>query len=112
MRGREGRVAAPGIILAMPTRRQRIVELLEEEGEYGFDELREVLGLPVHVLETDLQHVEKTVRASGRKLTVSEPRCLDCGFLFRGRGKRHFYAPSRCPECRSESITQPRLSVE
>jgi transcriptional regulator len=95
----------------MPTRRQRIVELLEAEGAYGFDELREVLGVPVHVLETDLKHVEKSVRAAGRTLTVEPPRCLDCGFLFRGRGQRHFYAPSRCPECRSESISQPLLSI-
>jgi hypothetical protein len=95
----------------MPTRRQKIVELLAEEGEYGFEELREVLAVPVHVLETDLEHVEKSVRASGRKLTVAPPRCLDCGFVFHGRGARHFHVPSRCPECRSESISQPRLSV-
>lgn len=95
----------------MPTRRQKIVELLTEEGAYGFEELREVLAVPVHVLETDLQHVEKSVRASGHRLTVEPPRCLDCGFVFHGRGSRHFHTPSRCPQCRSESITQPRLAV-
>lgn len=95
----------------MPTRRQRIVELLESEGSYGFDELREALAVPVHVLKSDLEHVEKSVRGAGKKLVVEPPRCLDCGFVFRGRGQRHFHAPSRCPECRSESVSQPRLSV-
>lgn len=95
----------------MPTRRQRIVALLEGPGSYGFDELREELAVPVRVLATDLEHVEKSVRAGGRKLVVEPPRCLACGFVFRGRGKRHFHTPSRCPECRGESVTQPRLSI-
>jgi predicted Zn-ribbon and HTH transcriptional regulator len=93
------------------TRRQHIVELLEE-GEYGFEELRQALEVPVHLLKTDLEHVEKTVRGSGRRLAVTPPRCYDCGFVFRGRGTKHFHAPSRCPECRSEQVSQPRLRIE
>jgi len=94
----------------MSTRRQHIIAVLEAD-ELGFEELREELGVPVHVLQEDLVHVERTVRASGKRLRVAPPRCYGCGFVFRGRGTKHFHAPSRCPKCRSESISQPRLSV-
>jgi len=92
------------------TRRQRIIALLEED-DHGFEELREELGVPVHVLEEDLGHVEKTVRSAGRRLRVEPPRCFDCGFVFKGRGTKHFHAPSRCPKCRSEAISDPRMRV-
>lgn len=95
----------------MPTRRQRIVELLER-GEYGFEELRRELEVPVRLLKADLDHVERSVRASGKRLVVTPPRCLDCGFVFHGRERRHFHGPSRCPQCRSEGISEPRLTVE
>lgn len=108
--GRAGTGAPPGTMRSMATRRQQIIELLEG-GEHGFEELREILEVPVHVLKEDLAHVERTVRASGKRLRVSEPRCLDCGFVFRGRGKRHFHPPSRCPECRGEHVSAVRMKV-
>lgn len=98
-------------VQTVQTRRQRIVELLEA-GEYGFEELRQVLEVPVHVLESDLRHVARTARGGGRRLVVAPPRCYDCGFVFRGRGAKHYHAPGRCPECRSEQISQPRLRIE
>lgn len=101
--------------MSMPTRRQLIVELLET-GTWGFDELRADLGqgakLPVRVLESDLAHVEKSVRAGGRRIEVEPPECLECGFVFRGGGGgRGFHPPSRCPRCRSERVSQPRLTI-
>lgn len=96
----------------MATRRQQIVSLLEREGALSFEDLREALGVPVHLLKADLPHVEKSLKASGRTLVVEPPRCLECGFVFTGRGKKHFHAPSRCPECRSERIGQPRMEVK
>lgn len=94
----------------MSTRRQQIIALLEQDA-YGFAELREALGVPVHVLKEDLVHVERSVRRGDKRLRVDPPRCIECGFVFRGRGTKHFHAPSRCPKCRSESITQPVLAV-
>jgi predicted Zn-ribbon and HTH transcriptional regulator len=96
---------------SVSTRRQQIIALLEDH-EIGFDELREDLGIPVHVLKEDLSHVERSVRSSGKRLRIEPPRCMECGFVFTGRGKKHFHAPSRCPECRSEGITQPRFRVK
>ncbi|HLE83542.1 MAG TPA: transcriptional regulator [Thermoanaerobaculia bacterium] len=94
----------------LQTRRQQIVELLAR-GPWGFEELRRELAVTVRLLEQDLHHVERSLRADGRRLLVEAAGCDACGFTFEGREARHFYAPSRCPRCRSERIRDPRFSI-
>ena len=106
----EGRPAAES---ADETVRQRIIQLLTG-AELTFEELRRELGLPARRLEDELQHVERSVRrsrAEPRKLAVDPARCLECGFTFRDRAPARFGSPGRCPRCKSERISQPRLSV-
>ena len=93
------------------TARQRLIELLARE-ELGFDALREELQMTVKQLEDDLRHVHRSLRSQGRRLRVSEPRCIGCGFVFRGRSPGRFATPSRCPRCRSERLTCARLRIE
>jgi hypothetical protein len=95
---------------AVATLRQQLVSLLEIGG-YSFEDLRRQLGTAKAALEEDLRHVEKSLRAGGRKLEVQPARCLECGFLFRARAAKHFHPPSRCPKCRSERIDEPRFSM-
>ena len=95
---------------APQTRRQELVEILSGD-PWGFDELRRELGLTVRLLESDLRHVERSLRAEGRRLEVEPARCGECGFTFRGRETKHFHPPSRCPRCKSEKIEEPRLSI-
>jgi transcriptional regulator len=96
------------------TRRQRIAELLAE-GEWTFEQLRRELEMPVHLLEDDLHHVERSARGRGQggagRLHVEPPRCQACGFTFRDRAQRRFQSPSRCPQCRSERITPGRFRL-
>ena len=92
------------------TRRQRIVQLLEGS-ELSFEELRRELAVPARALEDDLRHVEKSLRRGHARLRIEPARCLACGFVFQDRAPRHFHAPSRCPHCRSERITQPRFRI-
>jgi predicted Zn-ribbon and HTH transcriptional regulator len=93
------------------TRRQRIAELLAE-GEWTFEELRRELELPVHLLEDDLHHVERSSRSGGGgRLRAEPPRCLACGFTFRDRAPRRFQPPGRCPQCRSERIAPGQLRI-
>jgi len=89
------------------TRREEIVALLEE-AEYEFDELRRSLELPVHVLEEDLRHIDRSVRATGRRLVVEPARCLGCDFAFR---KTKFHPPGRCPKCRESRISGPWFQI-
>lgn len=97
--------------MAEQTRRQQILELLTDY-ESTFDELRRHLEIPVHVLQEDLRHVEKSARhvegIEGR-LEVTSARCLQCGFEM--TRQRRFTAPSRCPKCKSERFEAPRLRL-
>jgi predicted Zn-ribbon and HTH transcriptional regulator len=95
---------------ATSTLRQRIVDLLGT-GEWGFEELRRELEASARLLEEDLRHVERTLRRGTARLRIDPARCLSCGFTFRERAARHLHAPSRCPRCRSERITDPRFHI-
>ncbi len=92
------------------TRRRQIAEMLEM-GFWGFEELRRELQVPVGLLEDDLKHLDKSAKAARKKLRVEPATCADCGFTFHNRAPRHFHPPSRCPECKSERITGPRLAL-
>ena len=89
------------------TRREEIVALLEE-ADYEFDDLRRSLELPVHVLEEDLRHIDRSVRATGKRLVLEPPRCLGCDFIFQ---KSKFHPPGRCPKCRDNRIVGPFFSI-
>lgn len=90
--------------------RQRIVERLTN-GELSFDELRRELEIPARVLEDDLRHIDRSLRRGSTRLRVDPARCLACGFTFTDRAPRRFQAPSRCPRCRSERISEPRFQI-
>ncbi|MGI9590110.1 MAG: transcriptional regulator [Myxococcota bacterium] len=92
------------------TARQRIQELLARE-EHSFETLREELQVTVKQLEDDLRHVERSLRRGPARLRVTEPRCLACGFRFRGRSPKRFATPGRCPDCRSERIIPAHLRI-
>lgn len=94
---------------AATVRRQLLSRL--ESGAAAFEELCRELGLAPRALEADLRHLERSLRAEGRRLEVEPARCLGCGFVFRGRAEKHLHAPSRCPKCKSERIQEPRLSI-
>jgi predicted Zn-ribbon and HTH transcriptional regulator len=95
---------------ATTTVRQRLMRWLERD-EHDFEELRSVLRLPARRLEEELRHVERSARGQGRRLRITPPRCLDCGFAFPGRGSRHLHAPGRCPRCKGERIEPPRFRL-
>lgn len=56
-----------------------------------------------------LEHLERSLAATGERL-VSEPaRCSRCDFRFEER--RRASRPSRCPECKSERIVAPVFRI-
>ena len=89
------------------TRRQQIVESLTAN-EWSFDDLRSEFGLTVKVLEEDLHHIERSVRASGMKLRVRSASCFGCGFEFT---KKALHPPGRCPKCRDRRIDGPWVKI-
>lgn len=54
-------------------------------------------------------HVSESVDGTGEHLVVAPPTCRDCGFdAFDDLVNR----PSRCPECKSESISEPQFRID
>jgi predicted Zn-ribbon and HTH transcriptional regulator len=92
-------------VAPIKTRRQEIIERLNTN-EWEFDELRKDLGLTVKVLEEDLHHIDRSVRAGERRLIVTPARCDRCEFVFRSTA---FHPPGRCPSCRDRRISGPWL---
>ncbi len=88
------------------TRRQEIVERLRSE-EWAFDDLRHDLGLTVRVLEEDLKHIQKSVRAAGNRLQLRSATCA-CGFEFTANA---LHPPGRCPSCHDRRIDGPWLRI-
>lgn len=95
----------------MMTRRQRIIKLLEER-DYSISELATTLemrgkGTKKTLLE-DLKAISKTLKREGKVLLIQPAMCRNCGFTF----KPEIKLPSRCPECHSSWIDEPRFKIE
>ena len=100
----------PGDPVATETSRQRIMEILRRE-EMSFEELRREMDVPARRLEEDLRHVERSLRRGSERLRIDPAACRACGFVFKERVSKHLHAPSRCPHCRSERISEPRFRI-
>ncbi|MFC6732011.1 MULTISPECIES: transcriptional regulator [unclassified Haladaptatus] len=93
---------------AEQTTRQRIAEYLREETATA-SELAVALDLTPHAVVSHIEHVAKTLDGTGEQLLVAPPTCRECGF---DRFDDPVNLPSRCPECKSESLDQPAFRVE
>lgn len=95
----------------MPTRRERIISLLEDR-DYSPSELARALDLrgkgSVKVILEDLKAIQKIVKREGKVLLIKPAECRNCGFVF----KPEIKVPSRCPRCKSEWIEEPRFKIE
>lgn len=91
----------------MPTCRQAIKELLEEQALSAL-ELSQHLSLPEKEV---LDHLAHIARAPGPDyhFKITPAVCKHCGFIFKKRAR--LTSPSRCPLCRHESIRRPRFAL-
>lgn len=79
------------------------------EGPATAWELSARVGIGEKQVVQHLEHVARSLRASGERLTVEPARCLDCGFTFRRR--QRLGKPSACPVCRGQHLAAPRFGV-
>jgi predicted Zn-ribbon and HTH transcriptional regulator len=91
----------------MPTIRKEIADLLEKE-PLDLREISQILRIREKEVLDHLQHIARSVHP--RKLTMEPAACLHCGFVFKKRER--FSTPSRCPLCKSESISPPRYRIQ
>ncbi|MFW5934723.1 MAG: transcriptional regulator, partial [Halolamina sp.] len=90
------------------TTRQRIVDALREAPATP-RALSKRLGVPTNVVYDHLRHVAKSLDGGDEQLLVAPPTCEDCGF---SGFDDPLAAPSKCPECKCERITEPELVIE
>jgi predicted Zn-ribbon and HTH transcriptional regulator len=89
------------------TRRQ--IRSLLEEGPHTAREISSTVHRPEKEVESHLEHLRKSLHSEGRQLDRIPAECRGCGFLFRKRNR--LKAPSRCPVCKGEAISDPSFLV-
>ena len=89
------------------TTRQRIADFLREEpAEAG--RLATEFEITTAAALSHVEHIARSLEGTDEQLLAAPPECLDCGFsAFDDLANR----PSRCPECRSEDVTEPAFTV-
>jgi predicted Zn-ribbon and HTH transcriptional regulator len=56
-----------------------------------------------------VRHLARSLDAADEQLQVAPPTCEDCGF---DRFDEPANRPSRCPDCKSEAVTDPVFRIE
>ena len=90
------------------TTRQRIAALLREGPATPSEIAASMETTPATAL-THARHLARSLESTDEQLLVAPPSCRDCGF---DGFDDPANLPSRCPECRSESIEEPTLVIE
>jgi transcriptional regulator len=95
---------------AEQTGRHRLEVLLSDRPR-SVEGLRRELQMSARELESELEHLDKTLRVRGSKIEIEPAECLGCGHVFAVRGARRFHAPGRCPKCKAERVEEPRFFI-
>ena len=91
------------------TRRERLTDALGAAPATA-SELAAELDTPVSTVYQDLKHVARSLRYDeDSEFLVAPPECDNCGFSAFDDPVNY---PSRCPECRSESIEEAVFKIE
>ena len=90
------------------TTRERMTDRLREETLSAGALAREFDIRTAEALE-HVEHIARSLDGTGEQLLAAPPECRECGFTeFDDIANR----PSRCPECKSESVEEPAFRVE
>jgi hypothetical protein len=92
------------------TTRQRLADALRTE-QATAGELAERLSVPRSVVYDHLRHVARSLEGRGgdERFLVAPPECRRCGFADFDDPVNY---PSRCPDCRSETIEEAVFKIE
>jgi len=88
--------------------RKELVELLHHHPA-TLRELAVLLDEPVKEVESDLQHLIKSLHYQPFRVIITPARCNKCNFVFH---KEKLHKPSKCPRCRSQWIREPKIAIE
>jgi predicted Zn-ribbon and HTH transcriptional regulator len=87
---------------------ERIAAVLRERSATPSGLAREFDTTPDDAVR-HVRHLARSLEHDDEQLLVAPPECEDCGFDgFDDPANR----PSRCPDCKSESVVEPTFTVE
>lgn len=90
------------------TTRQRIADFLRAETAQA-GAIANEFDVTTSQALSHVEHIAQSLAEADEELLVAPPECRDCGFTdFDDLANR----PSRCPDCRSESIEEPAFRIE
>ena len=69
---------------------------------------REVKESPSQIVD-DLEHLLRSLKHTEYKAAVEPARCRACGFAF---STEKLTKPSKCPECHSTWVLEPKIAIE
>ena len=93
---------------ASRTTRERIADRLRETS-LSASALAAEFEIEAGTAISHVRHVARSLESTDEQLLVAPPRCEDCGFEdFDDPANR----PSRCPECKSESVAEPSFTIQ
>ncbi|MXV63771.1 transcriptional regulator [Natronorubrum sp. JWXQ-INN-674] len=92
------------------TTRQRLADALRAEPATP-SELAVQLDLTPESVLRHAEHVSRSVDSAttDEQFLVAPPACRECGF---DGFDDLLNLPSRCPDCKSESVSEPTLTIE
>jgi predicted Zn-ribbon and HTH transcriptional regulator len=90
----------------MPTLRKEIAEALERN-PLDLREISQLFRIREREVLEHLPHIAKSVHP--KKFSIEPAQCKRCDFIFKKRDR--LSTPSRCPICKSESISPPRYQI-
>ncbi|MFB6133927.1 MAG: transcriptional regulator [Halanaeroarchaeum sp.] len=90
------------------TTRERIADRLRAETE-TVSSLATRFGISRQAALDHVRHVARSLRDETESVLVRPPSCRDCGFE---DFDDPLNLPSRCPECKSEAIDEPAVTID
>ncbi len=75
----------------------------------SLNQLSRLVRKPIQELESDLKHLEKSLKHQNESIMVEPAYCRKCQFEF---PSTKWHKPSKCPECKSTWIQEPRISIK
>lgn len=93
---------------ASRTTRQRIADRLRTN-TLPAPALAREFEVDTNEVLTHVEHVARSLEATDEQLLVAPPACEDCGF---DRFDDLVNRPSRCPDCKSEAVTEPTFRID
>jgi len=88
--------------------RKDIIDLLLQRPMSLTQIARAVDESPCQIAD-DLNHLFRSLKHTQYKAVIEPARCRACGFMF-SEGKLN--KPSKCPECHSTWLLEPRIGIE